>query len=240
MKGVILAGGTGSRLFPLTRLMNKHLLPVGRQPMIVHAVQKLKDAGIHDIHIVLSKQSAGMYTDYLGSGAEWGVRLSYIIQEQASGIAQALSHVETFLSYDEKLVVLLGDNLFEDSLQPHVESFIRQGRGARVILKEVVDPRRYGVPILNGNKIVHIEEKPEHPQSSYCVTGIYMYDMTVFTIIHEIKPSERGELEITDVNNAFAHLGLLSYDIMDGWWTDAGTFESLREADAELGKRDQQ
>lgn len=208
--------------------------------MIVHGVQKLKDAGINDIHIVLSKQSAGLYTDYLGSGAEWGVRLSFIIQEQASGIAQALSHVESFLAKDEKLVVLLGDNLFVDSLQPYVERFIEQGMGARVILKKVVDPRRYGVPILNGSTIVHIEEKPEHPQSSYCVTGIYMYDTTVFRIIREIKPSERGELEITDVNNAFAHSGLLSYDIMDGWWTDAGTFESLREADSELGKRGEQ
>lgn len=172
--------------------------------MIVHGVQKLKDAGINDIHIVLSKQSAGLYTDYLGSGAEWGVRLSFIIQEQASGIAQALSHVESFLAKDEKLVVLLGDNLFVDSLQPYVERFIEQGMGARVILKKVVDPRRYGVPILNGSTIVHIEEKPEHPQSSYCVTGIYMYDTTVFRVIREIKPSERGELEITDVNNAYA------------------------------------
>lgn len=240
MKGVLLAGGTGSRLFPLTRLMNKHLLPVGNQPMIVHGIKKLKDAGIEDIHIVLSKQSAGLYTDYLGSGAEWGVRLSYIIQEQASGIAQALSLVESFLSNDDKIIVLLGDNLFEDSLLPYVGKFILQGKGARVILKEVVDPRRYGVPELNGNAIVHIDEKPEHPQSSYCVTGIYMYDMTVFRIIREIKPSDRGELEITDVNNIFAQLGLLSYDIMNGWWTDAGTFESLREADSVLGKRGEQ
>ncbi len=240
LKGVILAGGTGSRLFPLTRLMNKHLLPVGRQPMIVHGVMKLRDAGIQDIHIVLSKQSAGMYADYLGSGAEWGVKLSYIIQEQASGIAQALSRVESFLSDDEKLVVLLGDNLFEDSLLPYVEKFNLQEKGARVILKEVTDPRRYGVPKLEGSTIIHIEEKPEHPLSSYCVTGIYMYDMTVFRIIREIKPSSRGELEITDVNNAFAHMGLLSYDIMDGWWTDAGTFESLKEADSVLGKRGEQ
>ncbi|MEX1028435.1 MAG: sugar phosphate nucleotidyltransferase [Paenibacillaceae bacterium] len=239
MKGVILAGGTGSRLFPLTRLMNKHLLPVGRQPMIVHAIKKLKDAGIHDIHIVLSKQSAGLYTDYLGSGSEWDVHLSYIIQEQASGIAQALSQVEPFLSSDEKFVVLLGDNLFEDSLRSNVEKFM-QSKGARVILKHVVDPRRYGVPVLDGNTISHIEEKPDIPQSSYCVTGIYMYDMSVFQIIREIKPSNRGELEITDVNNAYADLGLLSYDIMDGWWTDAGTFESLREADTELGIGDEQ
>jgi len=208
--------------------------------MIIHGIKKLRDAGILDIHIVLSKQSAGLYTDFLGSGEEWGVRLSYIIQEQARGIAEALSHVETFLSYEDKFVVLLADNLFEDSLRPFVERFIIQGEGARVILKQVADPRRYGVPILNGHTIVQIEEKPENPQSSYCVTGIYMYDTSVFRKIREIKPSERGELEITDVNNTFAHLGLLSYDIMDGWWTDAGTFESLKEADTVIGKRDGQ
>ncbi len=240
LKGILLAGGTGSRLFPLTRLMNKHLLPVGKQPMIVHGIKKLKDAGIEDIHIVLSKQSAGLYTDYLGSGADYGVRLSYIIQEHAGGIAQALSLVESFLSRDDRIVVLLGDNLFEDSLLPHVEKYILQGKGARVILKEVADPRRYGVPKLKGNTIVYIDEKPENPQSSYCVTGIYMYDMSVFRIIHKIKPSSRGELEITDVNNIFAHSGLLSYGVMNGWWTDAGTFESLKEADSVLGKRGEQ
>jgi glucose-1-phosphate thymidylyltransferase len=240
LKGVILAGGTGSRLFPLTRLMNKHLLPVGRQPMIVHGIQKLKDAGIDHIHIVLSKQSTGLYTDYLGNGSEWGVHLSYIVQENASGIAQALSLVEPFLASDEQIVVLLGDNLFKDSLRMFVDNFIVQGKGGRVILKHVVDPRRYGVPIFTGNTISRIEEKPSHPQSSYCVTGIYMYDMTVFQLIHKVKPSDRGELEITDVNNEYARLGQLSYDIMDGWWTDAGTFDSLREADSMLGNGDEQ
>lgn len=240
LKGVILAGGTGSRLFPLTRLMNKHLLPVGRQPMIVHGIQKLKEAGIDHIHIVLSKQSTGLYTNYLGNGSEWGVHLSYIIQERASGIAQALSLVEPFLAEDEKFVVLLGDNLFEDSLISFVDNFIVQGKGARVILKNVLDPCRYGVPIFSGDTIMHIEEKPSNPQSSYCVTGIYMYDMTVFPYIHKAKPSERGELEITDVNNEYAHSGQLSYDIMDGWWTDAGTFDSLREAGMMLGIGDEQ
>ena len=208
--------------------------------MIEYGIEKFKEAGIQDIAIVLGKQSSGLYIDYLGSGGEWGVRLSYIIQEEAGGIAQALSHAEPYLSSNEKFVVLLGDNLFEDSLKPYMEQFALQEKGARVILKHVDNPRRYGVPILDGDTIVHIEEKPNDPQTSFCVTGIYMYDMSVFTVIHEIVPSARGEMEITDVNNEYARLGLLFYDIMDGWWTDAGTFKSLKEADSRLGIRDEE
>jgi glucose-1-phosphate thymidylyltransferase len=236
VKGVILAGGTGTRLFPLTRLMNKHLLPVGKQPMILHGIQKLKEAGITDILIVTGKQSASLYADFLGSGIEWGVRLFFIIQEEAGGIAHALSQAEVFISKTDKFIVLLGDNLFENSLLEHVEQFALQERGARVILKHVKDPRRYGVPVLKDNVIESIDEKPVDPKSSYCVIGIYMYDSSVFDIIRRIKPSERGELEITEVNNVFAHQGILEYSFMEGWWTDAGTFESLREADLRLGE----
>ncbi|MFC7678024.1 sugar phosphate nucleotidyltransferase [Paenibacillus sp. GCM10028914] len=230
MKGVILAGGTGTRLYPLTKMINKHLLPVGRAPMICHGVEKLRNAGIEEIILVISKQSAGLYTELFGGGKEWGVRLTYKIQEEAGGIAQALSLAEPNMKRDEKFVVLLGDNLFEDSLTPYVQSFQNQGQGARVLLKKVHDPKRYGVPILEENKILRIEEKPAEPKSNYCVTGIYMYDTTVFNKIRTIKPSGRGELEITDVNNVYASEGQLAYDILDGWWTDAGTFQSLYQA----------
>lgn len=230
MKGVILAGGTGTRLYPLTKMINKHLLPVGRAPMICHGVEKLRNAGIEEIILVISKQSAGLYTELFGGGKEWGVHLTYKIQEEAGGIAQALSLAEPNIKRDEKFVVLLGDNLFEDSLTPYVQSFQNQGQGARVLLKKVHDPKRYGVPILEENKILRIEEKPAEPKSNYCVTGIYMYDTTVFNKIRTIKPSGRGELEITDVNNVYASEGQLAYDILDGWWTDAGTFQSLYQA----------
>jgi glucose-1-phosphate thymidylyltransferase len=230
MKGVILAGGSGTRLFPLTKMMNKHLLPVGKNPMICYGLDKLRRAGIEDILIVMGKQSAGLYTHFLGNGSEWGVRLTYKIQEEAGGIAQALALSEGFIQSGEKFVVLLGDNLFEDDISPYVQAFDNQSKGAKVLLKEVEDPRRYGVPILEGEKIAAIEEKPEKPMSNYCVTGIYMYDSTVFDLIGRIKPSGRGELEITDVNNIYASEGHLSYHILSGWWTDAGTFQSLHEA----------
>ncbi len=230
MKGVILAGGTGSRLSPLTKVINKHLLPVGREPMICHGVEKFRDAGVEDIIIVISKHSSGLYTELLGSGKDWGVSISYRIQEEAGGIAQALSLAEPLLIPGEKFVVLLGDNLFEDSLTPFVHAFRQQPAGARVFLKKVHDPQRYGVPILQGQRIISIEEKPSLPKSEYCVTGIYMYDSGVFDVIRNIEPSERGELEITDVNNVYAERGHLAYDILAGWWTDAGTFQSLYQA----------
>lgn len=238
MKGVILAGGTGTRLAPLTRLMNKHLLPVGRKPMIVYALEKLKQAGITDIVLVTGKQSAGMYMDFLGSGQEWGVNLTYKVQDEAGGVAQAVALAEGSIADGEKFTVLLGDNLFEQSLAGHIELYRKQQDGARVLLTRVSDPHRYGVPVLLGDRIVHIEEKPEHPKSDFCVIGVYMYDSDVFDIIRSLKPSSRGELEITDVNNAYAKAGKLTYGIVTGWWTDAGTFASLREAGNRLGKEE--
>lgn len=234
MKGVILAGGTGTRLLPLTRMINKHLLPVGEWPMICYGIEKLKEAGICDILLIISKQSAGLYTDFLGSGSELGVRLTYKIQENAGGIAQALELARDYVVPGERLVVLLGDNLFLDSLKPFVDKFAQQPAGsARVLLKRVDDPERYGVPVFAPNQpelIAYIEEKPQHPKSDFCVTGIYMYDDKVFDHIAVTQPSSRGELEITDVNNLYASEGKLEYDILQEWWTDAGTFESLHAA----------
>lgn len=234
MKGVILAGGTGTRLYPLTRLINKHLLPVGESPMICYGIERLKQAGISDILLIISKQSAGLYTDFLGGGEQLGVKLTYKIQERAGGIAEALNLAKGFIYPGEKFVVLLGDNLFLDDLGPFVEKYNKQPAGsARVLLKRVNDARRYGVPVFdetNRRLISYIEEKPPQPKSSYCVTGIYMYDDQVFERIARTKPSGRGELEITDVNNLYAREGRLEYDVLRKWWTDAGTFESLRQA----------
>lgn len=238
MKGVILAGGTGTRLYPLTRLMNKHLLPVGKYPMVCYGIERLRQGGITDILLVISKQSAGQYTDFLGSGAEFGVSLTYKIQEAAGGIAEALELAEGFILPGERFVVLLGDNLFMDSLEPYVKSYLQQPAGtAKVLLKPVEDARRYGVPVFDradASLIAYIEEKPEQPKTKFCVTGIYMYDEAVFDIIRRISPSRRGELEITDVNNLYAVERKLSYDVLQGWWSDAGTFQSLREAGDKL------
>ncbi len=227
MKGVILAGGKGTRLYPLTRVINKHLLPVGQLPMIMHGINKLKEAGITSICIVTGKGSAGQFAELLGSGSEWGVALHYCIQDDAGGIAQALGLVESFVRPGESFVVILGDNLFEASLSPFIRAFRGKSGQAAVLLKEVEDPRRYGVPHLTNGRISRIEEKPEHPPSQYSVTGIYFYDDAVFEIIRSIHPSKRGELEITDVNNVYAARGTLSHHILEGWWMDAGTFESL-------------
>ena len=238
MKGVILAGGTGSRLYPLTRLMNKHLLPVGKYPMVCYGIDRLRRCGITDILLVISKQSAGLYMDFLGSGASFGVTLTYKIQEAAGGIAEALELAKGFVPSGERFLVLLGDNLFLDDLTPYVESYLRQPAGtAKVLLKPVDDARRYGVPVFDSQNsawIAYIEEKPQHPKTGYCVTGIYMYDEAVFDIISRVSPSNRGELEITDVNNIYAADRKLSYDILKEWWSDAGTFQSLREAGEKL------
>ncbi|QTH42314.1 NTP transferase domain-containing protein [Cohnella sp. LGH] len=234
MKGIILAGGTGSRLFPLTKVTNKHLLPVGKYPMIFHAVAKLKEADITDILIVTGKDHMGDVVNLLGSGYEMGVTFTYKVQDEAGGIAQALGLAEHFVG-DDSMVVILGDNVFSDSIVPFVNNYIEQGGGARILLQEVSDPKRYGVPELDGNKIVSIEEKPSHPKSQYAVTGIYMFDAKVFDVIRTLKPSGRGELEITDVNNAYIAAGQLKYDILQGWWTDAGTHASLTHAN-ELAK----
>lgn len=240
MKGVILAGGTGTRLQPLTKLLNKHLLPVGRKPMILYGIESLRRAGITDILLVIGTHSAGLYTDYLGSGKEWGVQITYRIQEAAGGIAEALEAARTFIYPDEKFVVLLGDNLFTDELTTYVKHYLQQPPGtARVLLKHVDDPRRYGVAVFDPDQpklIQRIEEKPADPLSNYCVTGIYMYDTEVFNKISNIQASARGELEITDVNNLYAASGNLEYDILQGWWSDAGTFESLEEASRKMNR----
>lgn len=240
MKGVILAGGTGTRMRPLTQIMNKHMLPIGKYPMIHYAIQKMADAGIRDILLVIGKQSAGLYIDYLGSGDKWEVSLTYKIQEEAGGIAQALALAEGFIPSGERMLVLLGDNLFEDDLTPYIQQYTAQKQGAMVLLKEVRDPKRYGVAVIEGDKINRIEEKPENPLSPYAVTGIYMYGSDVFEVIRTLNPSKRGELEITDVNNVYAAEGSLQYDMLKGWWTDAGTHASLHEAILRLAKDDEE
>lgn len=229
MKGIILAGGTGSRLYPLTKVTNKHLLPVGRYPMIYFPIYKLKQAGINEILIVTGKEHMGSVVNLLGSGYDFGVEFTYKIQDQPGGIAHALGLAEHFVQTD-KCVVILGDNIFEDDISCFVDKFRNQQHGAKILLKEVEDPQRFGVAELKDDKIISIEEKPKKPKSNYCVTGIYMYDHRVFEIIKGLKPSARGELEITDVNNAYIKEGSLTYDILKGWWSDAGTFPSLKKA----------
>ncbi|MFD0716746.1 sugar phosphate nucleotidyltransferase [Paenibacillus sp. GCM10027626] len=234
MKGIILAGGTGSRLFPLTKVTNKHLLPVGKYPMIFHSIAKLKESDISDILIITGKDHMGDVVNLLGSGGEFGVTLTYKVQDEAGGIAQALGLAEQFVNGDQ-MVVILGDNVFEDGISSFVSNFRQQEKGAKILIQKVHDPQRYGVAELDGDKIVSIEEKPKNPKSSYAVTGIYMYDSQVFDIVKTLKPSGRGELEITDVNNAYIEKNQLSYDILQGWWTDAGTHASLTKAN-ELAK----
>lgn len=234
MKGIILAGGTGSRLFPLTKVTNKHLLPVGKYPMIFHSIAKLKEADIKDILIVTGKEHMGDVVNLLGSGHEFGVTFTYKVQDEAGGIAQALGLAEKFVNGDQ-MVVILGDNVFGNSIAAFTNNFREQVKGAKILIQEVHDPQRYGVPELDGNKIVSIEEKPTLPKSNFAVTGIYMYDSRVFDIVRILKPSGRGELEITDVNNAYIESNELTYDILQGWWTDAGTHASLMRAN-ELAK----
>jgi len=229
MKGIILAGGTGSRLFPLTKVTNKHLLPIGGKPMIFHPIEKLISAGIEEILVVTGVDHMGDVVNLLGSGKDFNCRFTYKVQDEAGGIAQALGLAEDF-ARGEKTCVILGDNIFQDSIAPFAENFRMQSQGAKLLIQEVHDPSRYGVAEIQNNQIVSIEEKPQHPKSSYCVTGIYMYDPEVFNIIPNLKPSGRGELEITDVNNYYIQHGMLSYDILQGWWTDAGTFPSYRLA----------
>ncbi|MCA1828154.1 MAG: sugar phosphate nucleotidyltransferase [Myxococcales bacterium] len=229
MKGVILAGGTGSRLYPLTKVTNKHLLPVGHEPMIFHPVKKLTEAGIDEICIVTGIEHMGDVVNLLGSGKDFGCRFTYKVQDEAGGIAQALGLARNFAGSD-LVCVILGDNIFEDSIAPYVAAFREQGRGARLLLKQVHDPQRYGVAEVDGSKVVRIVEKPKVPKSDLAVVGIYFYDSEVFDIIVTLKPSARGELEITDVNNHYLRAGMLQCDRIQGWWTDAGTFESLATA----------
>ena len=230
-KGVVLAGGSGSRLLPLTRVTNKHLLPVGRIPMVCHPLMKLRDAGITEILVVTGKEHMGDVIALLGSGSELGISLSYKVQDEAGGIAQALSLAENFAA-GGPVVVVLGDNIFADELVEEVERFRSHPIGGKVMLKAVDDAQRFGVATLDepGERVVHIEEKPRSPESNLAVTGVYFYDAQVYDIIRTLKPSERGELEITDVNNAYIHAGQLTFGVFDGWWTDAGTPESYHRA----------
>ncbi len=230
MKGVVLAGGLGSRLYPLTKVTNKHLLPVYKEPMIYYPIRTLVNAGIDEILIVTGGNNAGDFLRLLGNGSEFGLRhLNYTYQEGEGGIAAALSLAEYFAD-DDKVVVVLGDNIIEKNIGKAVESFRGQKEGAKILLKEVPDPQRFGVPAFEEGKIIRVDEKPKVPASSYAVIGIYMYDSGVFDFIKTLKPSERGELEITDVNNFYIRAGKMTWDVLDGWWTDAGTFESLRRA----------
>jgi glucose-1-phosphate thymidylyltransferase len=230
MKGIVLAGGLGTRLAPLTRVTNKHLLPVFDQPMVYYPVRTLVDAGITDILIVTGGNSAGDFLKLLRNGAEFGLnRLNYAYQEGEGGIAAALSLAEHFAD-GGPVCVVLGDNILQKSIATFVRKFRHQGSGAKILLSEVPDPQRFGVPVFQDDRVIRIEEKPEDPKSNYAVIGVYMYDNRVFEIIKTLKPSGRGELEITDVNNAYIESGDLSCDVIDGWWTDAGTFDSLLKA----------
>jgi len=230
MKGIILAGGIGSRLFPLTRVTNKHLLPVYDRPMVFFPIQTLVNAGIADILLVTGGQNAGDFLRLLGNGSDFGLKhINYTYQQGEGGIADALRLAEYFAA-GEKICVVLGDNIIETNIIAACEQFRKQERGAHILLKEVDDPQRFGVPVFEGGRIVRIEEKPTQPKSRYAVIGIYMYDATVFDRIRKLQPSARGEFEITDVNNQFLADGTLTYSMLDGWWTDAGTFDSLLRA----------
>lgn len=227
MKGIVLAGGTGSRLFPLTKVTNKHLLPVGKKPMIYFPIEKLIDAGMDEILIVTGTDHMGDVVNLLGSGKDFGCRFTYKVQDEAGGIAQALGLAENFVG-ENTMTVILGDNIFESSLGKALENY--PGSGGQILLQKVEDPERFGVAELDGDKIVGIEEKPDQPKSDYAVTGIYMFDSGVFDMIKTLKPSGRGELEITDVNNHYINKGEMRYSVLDGWWTDAGTPESYKIA----------
>ena len=230
MKGIVLAGGTGSRLFPLTKITNKHLLPIFDKPMIYYPIQTLVEAGIKDILLVTGGRNSGDFLRLLANGKEFGLaHLNYTYQEGEGGIADALALTEHFAD-GEKICVILGDNIIEGSIREAVTAFERQERGARILLKQVQDAERFGVAEMEGDRIVGIEEKPARPKSNHAVIGIYMYDGTVFDKVKTLVPSGRGELEITDVNNAYIREGSMTFSHLDGWWTDAGTFESLLRA----------
>lgn len=230
MKGIVLAGGTGSRLFPLTKITNKHLLPIYDRPMIYYPIQTLVDAGIQDIMVVTGGRNSGDFLRLLANGKSFGLKhINYTYQEGEGGIAEALGLCQHFAD-GERICVILGDNIIERNIREAADAFRAQEKGARVLLKKVHDAERFGVAEIKGDRIVNIEEKPKLPKSDYAVTGIYMYDETVFDKIRDLKPSNRGELEITDVNNAYIREGMLNFSFLDGWWTDAGTFDSLLRA----------
>lgn len=237
LKGIILAGGLGTRLGPLTKITNKHLLPIYDRPMIYYPIQTLVDAGITDISIVTGGHHAGEFLRLLGNGQAFGLsHINYTYQEGEGGIAEALGLARHF-GQGHRIVVILGDNILEKSIKPHVDRFRKQKGGARVLLKQVEDPERFGVAELQGKKILSIEEKPKKPKSDFAVTGVYMYDSRVWDIIGTLKPSKRGELEITDVNNAYIRQNALEFDILDGWWTDSGTTDSLLRANMLVAKK---
>ncbi len=231
MKGIVLAGGAGTRLYPLTKVTNKHLLPVYNKPMVYYPVEALVSAGITEVMLVTGGESAGDFLRLLGNGKQFGLQeLSYTYQEgDRPGIADALGYAEDFAEGD-RIVVILGDNIIEGNIRTPVDDFAEQPKGAKILLKQVPDPERFGVPVFENDRIVAIEEKPKKPQSSYAVIGIYMYDNQVFDIVRTLVPSGRGELEISDVNNAYIKQGTLTYEILEGWWSDAGTFDSLLRA----------
>ena len=230
MKGIVLAGGLGTRLYPITKITNKHLMPVYNKPMVFYPIRTLVDAGVEDILIVTGGNNAGDFLRILRNGEEFGLkRLSYRYQEGEGGIATALSLAEDFVA-DDNVCVILGDNIYEKSLKRSATEFTRIGKGARIHLKQVENPQRFGVPVMQDDRIVSIEEKPKAPRSNFAVTGLYMYDPSVFQIIKTLKPSGRGELEITDVNNAYIERGEMTWEVIDGWWSDAGTFDSLLRA----------
>ena len=234
LRGVLLAGGNGSRLLPLTRVTNKHLLPVGDEPMLFWPLRKLVEAGVGEILVVTGVEHMGHIVGALGSGRDFGCRLTYRVQDEAGGIAQALGLAEGFAAGGPVLTVL-GDNVFEAGLAGEVALFASQGEGARVLLKEVDQPERFGVPTFEGDRLVAVDEKPERPGSPYAVTGIYLFDGRVYDVIRGLEPSARGELEITDVIRAYLRAGTLTWGLLEGWWTDAGTFESLRRANELVG-----
>ncbi|MBI4443712.1 MAG: NTP transferase domain-containing protein [Acidobacteria bacterium] len=230
MKGIVLAGGLGSRLYPLTKITNKHLLPVYKEPMVYFPIRQLVEAGIRDILLVTGGQNAGDFLRLLGNGEDFGLRqLNYAYQAGEGGIAAALRLAEPFADGDS-ICVILGDNILEGSIAPIVEKFRQRPQGAHIVLKEVPDPNRFGVPVFDNGRIIRVEEKPARPASPYAVIGVYFYDHTVFDRIQKLVPSARGELEITDLNNSYLLDELLNYSVLEGWWTDAGTFESLRLA----------
>lgn len=236
MKGIVLAGGLGSRLHPLTKVTNKHLLPVYMEPMIYYPIKTLVNAGVREILIVTGGNNAGDFLKLLGNGAEFGLKhLNYTYQEGEGGIAAALGLAEHF-SDNGKIVVVLGDNIIEKNIRSAVQAFEGQEEGAKIMLKEVPDPQRFGVPAFEGDRIIRIDEKPGNPASKYAVIGVYMYDRRVFDFIKGLKPSQRGELEITDVNNFYINENKMTWDVLEGWWSDAGTFESLQYAGSMVAK----
>lgn len=235
MRGVVLAGGLGTRLAPLTKVTNKHLLPIYDKPMIYYPIETLVRAGVRDILLVTGGNSAGDFLRLLGNGKQFGLsHIDYVYQEGEGGIAEALG-LARYYGHGQRIVVILGDNILEDDITPYVDAFRQQKSGAKILLKEVDDPERFGVAEISGDRVIGIEEKPKRPKSRYAVTGVYFYDDWVWSVIETLKPSHRGELEITDVNNAYIEKGEMTFDILPGWWTDAGTFESLYRANRLVG-----